>query len=150
MTSLPRSICWTSPREEIADLAGELVADAHALALADALDDALLRGLHREATEGLEGNVFLEHVAHLEVLVLVARLFQRDLPGRVFHRLDHLAEADDANGALQLVDAQLELHVRAVAADECGLDSVAQHVEQLRAIELLGGGELAEGGKDFG
>ena len=137
--------------EQLADLAGELVADPGALALADALDDALLGRLHRRAGRTpSNGHVLLEHVADLEVRVLVAGLLQRDLPGRVLDRLDHLAEPDDANGPLQLVDAQLELDVRAVAADQGGLDAVAQQVEQFRAIELLGGGELAEGGKDFG
>ena len=91
-TSLPRSICWTSPRQQLAHLGGELVADPGALALAHPLDDPLLGRLHREPAELLEGDLFLEHVADLEVGILVAGLLERDLPARVLDRLDHLAE----------------------------------------------------------
>ena len=99
MTSLPRSICWTSPREQLADLGGELVADPRALALADALDDALLGGLHGERGRTRRSrHLLLEHVADLEVGILVAGLLQRDLPAGILDRLDHLAEADDLDG----------------------------------------------------
>src|SRR2546429_5772049 len=47
-------------REELADLVGELFPDAGPLALADALDDALLRGLYRRAAEGLERHVIFQ------------------------------------------------------------------------------------------
>ena len=81
-------------REQLADLVGELVADAIPLALADALDDPLLGGLHREPAEGLEGHLFLEDVADLEVGILELRLFERDLRARVFDHVGHLAEPD--------------------------------------------------------
>ena len=73
-----------------------------------------------------------------------------DLPARVFHRLHHLAEPDDADGALQLVHAQLELDVRAELADQRGLDAVAQQLQQIGALELFGGGQLAERGQHLG
>ena len=63
--------------EQVADLGGELVADPRALALADALDDALLGGLHGEAAELGERHLLLEHVADLEVGILVAGLLER-------------------------------------------------------------------------
>ena len=54
-------------REQFADALGELVADARALAFADPLDDALLGGLHRGATELGEVDGDLHHVAELEL-----------------------------------------------------------------------------------
>ena len=93
-------------REQLADLVGELVADAGPLAFAHPLDDPLLGGLHGEPTELLEGHLFLEHVADLEVGILVAGFLQRDLRARIFDRFDHLAEPDDPDGALQLVDVR--------------------------------------------
>ena len=61
-------------RKEVAHSAGELVTDLGALALADALDDALLRRLDRGASKlgEVDGNLHL--VADLEIGVLVARL----------------------------------------------------------------------------
>ena len=69
-TSLPRSICCTSPREQIADTRRELVANARALALANALDDPLLRCLRRRAAELGEVHRLFEHVADFEALVV--------------------------------------------------------------------------------
>ena len=93
--------------QQLAHLVGELLADPGPLALAHPLDDPLLGGLHREPAEFGEGNLFLEHVADLEVGVLVAG----PLPARsaqlgILDRLDHLAEPHDPDGALQLVDAR--------------------------------------------
>ena len=135
--------------EQLAHLAAELVADPRALALAHPLDDPLLGRLHGQPAELGEGNVLLQHVAHDEVGILEPGVLERDLPARVFHRLHHLAQPDDADGAVQLVHAELELDVRAELADERGLDAVAQELEELRAIELLRGGQLAERGQHF-
>src|SRR4051812_7461530 len=55
--------------QELTDLGRELVADLGALAFANALDDALLGGLHRGATEDGEVDRLLEHVTGLEALV---------------------------------------------------------------------------------
>ena len=53
--------------QQIADAAGELVANARALAFANALDDSLLGGLHRGASELGEVDRDLHHVADLEL-----------------------------------------------------------------------------------
>src|SRR5262249_44601269 len=102
-------------RKQLADLAGELVADAAALALAHALDDALLRRLHGGTSELGERHFFLEHVAGLEVGVFEARLLERDLRARVLHRFDYRLQHHDPDRALELVDRDLGADVRAVA-----------------------------------
>jgi hypothetical protein len=137
-------------RQEIADLRGELVADAGPLTLAHALDDALLGRLHREAPEGVERHVLLEHVADGEVGVLVLRLFEGDLPAGVLDRLGHLAKPHDADRALQLVHRQLEPHVGPVAAHQRRLDPVTQQVEEVGTLQLLGIRQLAKRGQHLG
>src|ERR1041385_3848886 len=135
-------------REQLADLARELFADAGALAFAHALDDALLGRLHRRAAELLERHLFLEHVAGLEVRVFVTRFFERDLRAGVFDRFDHRLQHDDANRSFHLVDADLGPHVGPVALHERRVQTVLQEVDELRALELLGVGQLANCGDD--
>src|SRR5215211_1325123 len=93
MTSLPRSICWTSP-------------DRSSLAFAHPLDDPLFGRLNRQPAKVDKGNFFLEHVAHLEVGIFVLRLFQGDLRAGILHRFHYLAEAHHLDGALQLIHAE--------------------------------------------
>jgi hypothetical protein len=110
------------------------------------LDDPLLRGLHRQPAEVDERYLFLEHVADLEVSVLVLGLLQRDLPAGIFDRLDDLSQTHDLDGALQLVHAQLKPDVRAELAHERGVDAVAQELQQIGALELFRGRQLAKRG----
>src|SRR5205085_1331945 len=133
-------------RQQLSHLVGELLPNAGPLALAHPLDDALFGGLHGSAAERLERYLLLEHVAHLEVLVFEARLFERDLRARVFHGLDHGAQHDDADRALQLIDADFGPHVGAVALHQGGVQPVLQEVEQLRPLQLLGVRQLADRG----
>src|SRR5205823_1352167 len=125
---------------------GELLPDAGPLAFAHPLDDALLGGLYRGAGERLERHLLFQHVAHLEVLVFETRLLERDLRARVFHRLDHGAQHDDPDRALELVDPDLGPHVGAVALHQGGMQPVLQEVEQLGPLELLGVRQLADRG----
>src|SRR5438132_990610 len=141
---------WTpaplSPTPELAGFVVEPFADPGALARAHPLDDALLRGLHGGAPERLEGHFLLEHVADLEVRVLEARFLERHLRARVLHGLDHRAEHDDPDRALQLVDADLGPHVGAVALHQRRVQPVLQQIEQLRALELLRVRQLTDRG----
>ena len=150
MTSLPALDLLDLARQQLADLGGELLPDPGPLAFAHPLDDPLLGGLHREPAELHEGNLFLEHVADLEVGVLVLGLLQRDLPARVLDRLHHLAEPHDPDRALQLVHVQLEPDVGAELADQRRLDAVAQQLQQIGALQLFCGRQLAERGQHFG
>src|SRR5438034_36337 len=134
------------PRQQLPDLVGELLADPGPLALAHPLDDALLRRLHRRAPERLEGHFLLEHIADLEVRVLEARFLERHLRARVLHGLDHRAQHDDPDRALQLVDADLGPHVGAVALHQRRVQPVLQQIEQLRALELLRVRQLTDRG----
>src|SRR5690606_34614638 len=95
--------------EQLADLAGVLVANLVALALAHALDDALLRGHHGVAAELLELDGDLEHVADLEVGVVPARLLERDLTRRVLDLVHDLLQDRDHDVAARLVDLDLGL-----------------------------------------
>ncbi len=70
-------------REKIADARRELVADPRALALANALDDALLRGLHGGATELGEVDRLFDDVADFEAFIEDLRVFHGDLAARV-------------------------------------------------------------------
>src|SRR5438445_106197 len=124
-------------REQLADLVGELLADPGPLAFAHALNDALLRRLHRRAPERLEGHFLLQHVADLEVRVLEARFLERHLRAGVLHGLDHGAQHDDPDRPLQLVDADLGPHVGAVALHQGRVQPVLQQVEQLRALPTV-------------
>src|SRR5437762_4160692 len=133
-------------RQELADLVGELFPDASPLALADTLDDALLRGLYGRAAEGLERHLFLQHISHLEVRILEARFLERHLRARVLHSLDHGAEHRDPDRAFELVDADLGPHVGTVAFHEGGVQPVLEQVEQLRPLELLGVRQLTNRG----
>src|SRR5438093_11584194 len=130
-------------RQELADLVGELFPDTCALTLAHALDDTLLRGLHRRATEGIERHLLFQHISHLEVRILEARFLERHLRARVLHGLHHGAEHRDPDRAFELVDADLGPHVGTVALDEGGVQPVLEQVEQLRPLELLGVRQLA-------
>src|SRR6266516_912011 len=133
-------------RKQLAHLVGELLADAGTLALTDALDDALLRGLHRRAAERFERHLLFQHVAHLEIRVLESRFLERHLRPRILHRLDHGAQHHDPDRALQLVDPDLRPHVRAVALHQRRVQTVLQQIEQLRALELLRVRQLADRG----
>src|SRR5216110_234270 len=133
-------------RQELADLVGELFPDARPLALADPLDDALLRRLHRRAAERLERHLFLQHIPDLEIRILEARFFERHLRARVLHGLHYRAEHRDPNRALELVDSDLGPHVGPVALHESGMQTVLEQVEQLRALELLGVRQLTDRG----
>src|SRR5213076_2486555 len=130
----------------LADLVGELFPDARPLALADPLDDALLRRLHRRAAERLERHLFLQHIPDLEIRILEARFFERHLRARVLHGLHYRAEHRDPNRALELVDSDLGPHVGPVALHESGMQTVLEQVEQLRALELLGVRQLTDRG----
>ena len=133
--------------EQLADLGGELLPDAGPLAFPYPLNDPLLGRLHREPAELDEGNLLLEHVADLEVGVLVLGLFQRDLPAGILDGLDDLPQADDLDGALQLVHAQLEPDVGAELAHQGGMNAVPQELQQIGALELFCRGQLAERGQ---
>src|SRR5205823_6839742 len=61
-------------RQQIAHAGRELVANARALALADALNDALLRGLHRRPAEHREIDRLFHDVADLEAFVERSRV----------------------------------------------------------------------------
>src|SRR5439155_22176469 len=84
-------------REEIAHPARELVADLGSLALAHALDDALLRRLNRRSSEFSEVDGNLHLVADLKVGILKAGFLERDLTGRVGHLFDNRLKEHDAN-----------------------------------------------------
>ena len=106
--------------------------------------------MHRGAPERVERHLLLQHVAYLEVGVLEARLFHGHLRARVLHGLDHGAEHDDPDRALQLVDADLGPHVGPIALHQGGVQAVPQQVEQLAAFELLGVRQLANRGDNVG
>ena len=137
-------------REQLAHLVGELLADPVALTLAHPLDDPLLGRLHRAATESRERDFLFEHVAELEVGVLVARLFEGDLPRLVLDQFDDRAHPGDDHRAGHLVQGQVELDVRPEALGEGGVDAVLDEVEELGPVELFGGGELPQGGEHLG
>ena len=82
----------------------------------------------------------------MEVRVLEAGLFHRDLTARVLDGLDHGAQEHNLDRALELVDADLGPHVGAVPLHECRVQPVLQQIEQLRALELLGIGQLSNRG----
>ncbi len=100
-------------RQKLAHLRGELLPDPGPLAFAHPLDDPLFGRLNRQPAKVDKRNLFLEHVAHLEVGIFVLRLFQGDLRAGIFHRLHHLAETHHLDGTLQLIDAELEADVGA-------------------------------------
>ena len=129
-------------RKQLPDLARELFPDARALALTDALNDALLGRLHRGAPKLVEGHFLLEDVARLEFRVLEARSFQGDLCLGILDGLDHRREDHDADRALHLIDADFGAHVGAVPLHEGGVQPVLEQVDQLGALELLGAGQL--------
>ena len=131
--------------EQIADPRRELVADAGALAFAYALDDPLLRRLHRRAAEHGEVDRLFHDVAGLEALVERLGVLDRDLVARVLDGGDDGLEEDNANVALAVVDVDLGLDVGAVLFREGGEDAVLEQCVQFGAIELLGVRHLAEG-----
>ena len=135
--------------EELADAAGELVADAGALALADALDDALLGRLHGAAPELREVDGDLHDVADLELPVLELRLLEGHLAAGVRDLRDHRLEQHDANLPAVLVDLHLGLHVGTVLLRQGGMNAVLEQSMQLRAIELLGVGQLPNRAENF-
>ena len=106
--------------EQIADARRELVADACALAFADALDDALLGGLDGGAAEDGEVDRLFHHVADLEAVVEASRVVDGDLAARVLDGLDDGLEQHDADLALAVVDVDFGLNVRAVLLRERG------------------------------
>src|SRR5581483_9915876 len=133
-------------REQLADLVAALLAYPRALPLAHPLDDPLLGRLHRRAAEGLERHFLLEHVADLEVRVLEPRLLERHLRPRILDVLHHRAQHDDADRALEFVNPDLGAHVGPVALHQRRVQAVFQQVEQLRALQMLGAGQLANCG----
>ena len=136
--------------EQLADLAAELIADLVALAFAHPLDDPLLGGLHREATELLEGDFLFEHVAGLELGIEIARVIDADLPARILDGVDDLAEPHHADAAPKLVDRHLELDVGTEFPGQGGVNAILQQGQELPAIELLRVGELPECRQHFG
>src|SRR5215204_6575247 len=136
-------------REQLADFGGEFLPNAGSLTFTDPLDDPLLGGLNSEAPEFHKWDLFLEHIAQLEVGVLVLGLFQRNLPASILHCLDNLAQTYDAYSALQLVHAQLESDIRSELSDQRGMDTVTQQLQKIRALELFRGCQLAKRGQHF-
>ena len=133
--------------EQLTDPVPELLADLGALALAHALDDPLLRGLHREAPEPLEGHLLLEHVTHFEVRILELGLLEGDLTARILHRLDDLAEPHDLHRALEFIHAHLEPHVWPELAHQGRVDPILQEIQQFPAVNLLACRQLANRGE---
>ena len=136
-------------REEISDSAGEFVADLRSLAFPDALDDPLLGGLNRRASEFGEIDRNLHLVADLKLRVLEASIFKRYLAGRVGNLFDHGLEENNANRALALVDVDFSLHRRPVLLGEGGVDAVLEKPVQFGAIDLLRVGQLADRRQNF-
>src|SRR6185437_2377706 len=120
--------------QQLANARRELVADLGALALAHALQDALLRGLHGRASEFCKIGRNFHYVADLEFRILEARFFERDLACGVLDLLDHGLEQHDADGAALFVDVDFGLHWTAVLLGERGEDTVLQKIAQLRTI----------------
>ena len=135
--------------QQVADPRRELVTDLGALALADALHDALLGRLHGRAAELGELHRDLHEVARLIVGVLVARFFDGDLANGVLHVLHDLLEDDDADIALVVIDLHLRLHGRAVLLGEGGEDAVLEQFLQFPALDLLQIRELADRSEDL-
>src|SRR5690606_31968532 len=71
--------------QQLPDLPGELLADPVALALADALDDPLLRRHHGVPAELVESDGDFQDVADLELGVVPPRRLQGDLPRGILH-----------------------------------------------------------------
>jgi hypothetical protein len=145
MTSLPRSICWTSPERRTR----ELVTDLGALAFAHALDDALLGCLHRGAAELGEVHRNLELVADLKLGVLEPGFLEGDLAGRIGNFFHDGLEQHDPDGALVLVDRDFRLYRRPVLLGEGGVDTVFQQPVQFGAVDLLRVRQLADRRQDL-
>src|SRR6185437_7580936 len=124
--------------EQVADAGRELVSNASAFALANALNDALLGCLHRGAAEHGEIDRLFHDVADLEALVVGARVVERNFAAGILDRRHHGLEEDDANVTLAVVDVDFGLHGRAVFLGERRQDAVLEQRVQFRAIELLG------------
>jgi len=97
-----------------------------------------------------EVDVGLQHVAHLEVGVVVARLVHRDLAAGVLDLGHDFLEHRDLDGAGHLVDFDFGADVGAVLLGQGREDAVANQVAQLVAVQLLQLGQLLERREDFG
>ena len=135
--------------EQVADARRELVANAGALALTNALNDSLLGGLHGGSPEHGEVDRLFHDVADLEAFVEGFGVVDGDLVARVLDGRDDRLQEDDANVALAVVDVDFGLNVRAVLLREGGENAVLEQCVQFRAIELLGVRHLAKRGENL-
>ena len=101
-----------APHDAVHDLALAvlvLLVDDVALGVADALDDHLLRRLGEDAPEAARVELDADLVADLGLGVVLVRLAQVDLRGRIEDALDDLAELEQLDLADLLVEAGLDL-----------------------------------------
>src|SRR5262249_22213807 len=120
------------------------IADLAALAFANALDDALLRGLHGSTSEfgKVDGN--FHRIANLELFVFVAGFFEGDFARRIGDFGDHGLEQRDADTAARLIDLDFGLDSWSILFRERGKDTVLQEPNELRPVDLLRVGQLAD------
>ncbi len=123
--------------DELAHPVDELVPDLLPLAFTDALDNALLGGHDRVASEIRELDRDLEHVSGLEVRIVPARFLEGDLTGGLFDLLDHLFEYDDLEFAGGLVDRDLRFHLGAETPGERRHDPISDEIVEIRVGQIL-------------
>src|SRR5690606_19955428 len=124
-------------REQVPDLARILIPDLLALALPDPLDDPLLRGHHRVASELPELDRDLHHVPDLVLGVVPARLLQRDLTRRILDLGHDLLEHRDLDVTRILVDLDLGLHRRTEPTRQGRHDPIPDQVVQVFPGKIL-------------
>jgi hypothetical protein len=92
----------------------------------------------------------LHDVAHLEGLVVPARLLERDLRRGIFDLFDDATQHDDVELAGVLVDVDLGLDGRTVDTREPGQDPVLDEVGHLLVGQALGRRHVSECRYDLG
>ena len=135
--------------QQVAHAVGVLVADSLPLALAHQLHDPLLGGHDGVAAELGEGYGNLHDVADLVGGVVPPRLVEQDLRRRVLHGLDDSLEDDHLDFARDIVNDDLGVDVGAEYACQAGMDPVSDEFVDLVELEALGIHDVAERSSDL-
>jgi hypothetical protein len=139
--SLRGTIASARPRDDaVDDLALPilvLVVDDLTLGAAHLLDDHLLGGLRRDASEAARVELHAHLVVELNLRVELARLAERDLRMRIRHRLDDRLELEQLDLAGVLVELRLDLTLLAELPASGGDERLLESLDHRLSSDAL-------------